>query len=48
MENDNVVMVEGATGMVMEVVTKEEPVRCVPMNNMLPESEFGAMYYDWD
>lgn len=45
---ENIVIIESTTGMVMEVETKAEPVYCVPMNNMMPDSEFGAMFWDWD
>lgn len=42
------IFVEGNSGLVMEVETKEGSVYAVPMNNQLPDSEFGAMYWDWD
>lgn len=44
---DNI-YVEGTTGLVLEVETNEGPVYAVPMNNMMPDSEFGAMFWDWD
>lgn len=46
---ENVIVIESTSGMVMEVVTKEEkPFFMVPMNNEIPGSPFGEMFYDWD
>ena len=47
--DENIIIVESTTGMVMEVVTKEEkPVYAVPMHNMIPNSPYGEMFWDWD
>ena len=45
---ENMIFVEGNTGLVMNVETGDGPVYAVPMNNMMPDSEFGAMFWDWD
>lgn len=45
---ENTIFVEGNTGLVMDVETGDGQVYAVPMNNMLPDSEFGAMFWDWD
>lgn len=45
---EDMIFVEGNTGLVMNVETGDGPVYAVPMNNMMPDSEFGAMFWDWD
>ena len=45
---ENMIFVESNSGLIMDVETNEGPVYCVPMGNMMPDSEFGAMFYDWD
>ena len=45
---ENTIFVEGNTGLIMDGETGDGPVYAVPMNNMLPNSEFGAMFWDWD